>query len=273
VTGKILRFEWARWRGRRESIATVVFLLGGTIGYGVLLRIVADTDLAPGPVAALLGAEATGYLLAYQCARALLRVLGLFLLIWSATAVAGEIDKGTLRLALLRVPRTAVPLGKAAFLSLLSVALAGAVLLLSLALGALSYGLAPVDAGAVTLQTRMGLLGAGVAATGLTLLPLLALLALGVCVSCFARSAQGALTLTLLIGLLLWGGSLAPTVGGFLFPATFHWPFDVALSKAEGLKTLAFSDRLLSHCVVNVVWIVSLLAIGVARFGRRDLPA
>ncbi len=273
MTGRILRFEWARWRGRRESVATVVFLLGGTIGYGVLLRVLADTGLPSGPVAALLGAESTGYRLAYQCVRVMLRVLGIFLLIWSATTVAAEIGKGTLRLPLLRVPRAAVPLGKAAFLSLLSVALAGAVLLLSLALGALSYGLTPVEAGAITLQTRMGLLGAGVAATGLTLLPLLALLALGVCVSCFTRSGQGALTLTLLLGLLLWGGSLAPAFGGFLFPATFNWPFDVALSKAEGLKTLAFSDRLLSHCVVNVAWVISLLALGVARFRRRDLAA
>lgn len=271
MIGRILSLEWARWSGRRESLVAVVFLLGATIGYGLLLRVLADSDLAPGPVAALLGAETTGFRLALQCARVLLRVLGVFLLIWSATSVAAEIDRGTLRLPLLRVSRAVIPLGKAAFLSLVGAALAATILVLSLALGALGYGLAPVEAGSITLQTRAGLLGAGVAATGLTLLPLFALLALGVCVSCFARSAQGALTLTLILGLLLWGASLAPGVGPYLFPATLEWPFTVAMSKAEGLKVLAFPDRLPSHCVVNILWIVSLLGLGVARFRRRDL--
>jgi ABC-type transport system involved in multi-copper enzyme maturation permease subunit len=223
-------------------------------------------------MAALLGAEGTGFRLAFQCTRVLLRVLGLFLLIWSAATIAAELDKGTLRIPLLRVPRSAVPLGKATFLALLSGALSVAVLLLSLLLGALTYGLSPVEVGAITLQTRGALLAAGFAATALTLLPMFALLALGVCVSCLTRSAQGAVTLTLVAALVLWGASLVPGIGEFVFPATLNWPFDVALSKAEGLKTLAFVDRVSSHCAVNVLWIVLLLGLGTARFRRRDLP-
>ena len=46
---KILRIEWVRWYGRRESIATVVFLLAATIGYGLLLRVLCERVLADRP--------------------------------------------------------------------------------------------------------------------------------------------------------------------------------------------------------------------------------
>ena len=63
------------------------------------------------------------------------------------------------------------------------------------------------------------------------------------------------------------------SVGAYLFPSTFAWPFDVALSRSEGLKTLSFAPRVWHHCAVNLAWIAGLLGLGVLRFERRDLTS
>lgn len=273
MMARILRLEWYKWRTRRDSRLSVAFLLLGTLGYGALLRLLIEADVTPVSLAALAGAEGSGFQLAYHTTRTLLHLLGLFMLLWGAASIAGEIEKGTHRLLLLRLPRRALALGKAWLLSIVAVLLAMIVLILSLGLGYWAYGLAPVRAGQILLHSTGSLLASGLWATLLSLLPLGAGLALGVCVSCMVRSTQAALSMTLVAAALLWALSLAPGVGAYLFPSTFAWPFDVALSRSEGLKTLSFAPRIWHHCAVNLAWIVALLGLGVLRFERRDLTS
>jgi ABC-type transport system involved in multi-copper enzyme maturation permease subunit len=271
LIGRILRVESIQWFARRESQFALAFLLLATVGYAMLLRVLLESDLVPAAVSLFTGTEPTGFHLAFTATRALLRLLALFLLLWGSTAIAGELEQGTLRMPLLHVPRLAFPLGKMVFFAAVAAVLAFAILGLSLAVGAWAFGLASVDVGRVTVQARSHLVATGLLATLLTLLPLWSVLALGLCMSCLVRSSQLALTLAIVCALVLWAASLLPGVGGWMFPSTLSWPLEVALRQSEGLRTLSLSQGIWQHCLVNAAWTAGLLALGTARFERRDL--
>jgi ABC-type transport system involved in multi-copper enzyme maturation permease subunit len=269
VIGRALRLEWGRFRARRETRAAALFLLLGTVGYGLLLRAVGGSGL---PGAALVGAEPSGFHLAYKTARGIVPLLALFLLLWSAGSIASELESGTLRAPLLRLPRPAVALGKAALYVAAAAVLLGVIFALGLALGALTFGLHAVTADSIVLHTAGALLGSGLLGALLTLLPLASVVALGICASCLTRTAHAALTLALIVACVLWAATLLPVAERVVFPATLGRPLAVALSRAEGLKTESFRDGLLQHLLVNALWTAGLLGLGVARFRRRDLP-
>ena len=142
---------------------------------------------------------------------------------------------------------------------------------LGLATGAATFGLAPVVAGQVTLLTVGDLLVAWAASTLLALLPLAGVVVLAWCLSAMLRSAQAALTVALAACCVLWVAGLLPAIGGWVFLGTYDWPFAVALSRSEGLKTEAFTDGLLPHLGVNLLWIAGLVGLALTRFLRRDL--
>lgn len=268
---KVLHVEWIQWSSRRESRFSVLFLLVATAGYGALVAFLLETDLAPAAVSLITGTEPTGFHLAYTTVHAVARAIVLFTLLWASTSVAGELEQGTLRMPLLRVPRAAFPLGKALFFWSVAAVLTVLVLLVALVVGAWSFGLESVDVGRVTVQSRGDLAVSGAVAVLLTWLPLGSVVALGVCMSCFARSAQLALTLSISGLIVLWGAGLVPGLGNWVFASTLSWPLEVALGHSEGLKTMSYHEGVWRHCLVNLAWTGGMLSLGSLRLERRDL--
>ena len=267
---RVLDFEWGKWKARKESWWTIGFLIVATLGYGALSYFLQQSSLTP-IVPGLNTGEGSGFHLAFRTASTVYRVLGLFLLLWGSASLAGEIEKGTLRTPLLRLPRRAFPLGKAAFLGLVGAASALVILALALTVGAASYGLGPIHIGKVLAFSTGELMGAGLLAGVLALLPLASALSLGICFSSLMNSTAGAQSMALIVGTVLLAASLLPESHLYLFPSTAGWPFAVAINKAGGMKDMAFGGRVLSHVGVNLVWIVGLLAVATLRFEKRDL--
>lgn len=268
---RLLAYEWAKWWSRRDTRATAATLVLLALAWGALLGFLLDLDVLPDLLRALAGVEPTGFHLAFGVTRSLVGLLGVFLLVWSSASVAGELEAGTLRVPLLRCPRSILPAAKLLVLVGAAAPIALLVLGAGLAAGAWSFGLAGVDAGAVTLHSAGTLLLSGLVGTLLSLLPLASFAALGICLSCWIRGPQAALTTTLLVALVLAGLTLLPGVGGWIFPSTATWPLDVARSQAEGLKTLSYPSGLGRHLLVNLGWTAGLLGLGTFRFLRKDL--
>lgn len=269
MIARLLRLEWAKWSTRREVRGGLIFLVGGVVAYGLLLRGLAESNLQ---LPALGGVEPSGFHVAYRALRAMLTPLGLLLLLWSAGSIAGEIETGTARAVLLRVPRASYALGKAVLLIAVVGSLLVTMLAAALVTGAAAFGLGAVRAGSVVLHGAGDLLLSGVLASLLTVPPLASLLAVGLCASCVARSQAAAQTLAIGAAFALWAASLVPALEPWTFVASVGTPLAVAVSHSEGLRTLSLSDDLLRHLGVNLLWTGGLLTAGIARLNRRDLP-
>jgi len=268
---RMIMAEWRHWQRRGDGLPVGLMMVVGAMLYGWLLAVLLETSTVGGSLMDLTGLSRSGFHLAFRIERDMLLVLGFLMLQWGTATVAGEREAGTLRLLALRAPRAVLPLGKAAFLGLVATLLAFAVLLVSLAVGARTFGLTSVVAGPVEVVSLTELLGVGFWATILTLLPMASLLALSVAVSTLSRSTAVAQVVTVGLILGLAGLALVPGVGKISFLATAAWPLTTAANLGAGLHPHDAGDLLVPHLLVNLAWIVSSLTVAVLVCRRKDL--
>lgn len=268
---RVTRAEWCQFRGRGDGLRMALLLLLAVLAYGLLLGLWRpESPLAGGLVDAGVAGRG-GFHLAFRVSRDLALVLGVLLVQWGAASIAGERERGTLRLLALRVPHPAIVLGKILFLALLGVGLTLAILQLALLVGDGVAGLRPVRDGHTILVDRGELVVAGLAASLLTALPLVGLLSLATAVSALARTAAAAQAGAAGTVLALAGLALVPGAGRLSCVATLAWPFSVALDRSAGLATAGFGAGLAGHLAVNGAWILAGVAFAVAAGRRREV--
>lgn len=267
---RMVNYEWHKWRVREDGFYLALALLVAAPLYGLALQALIKSGVLSGQVFSLINLEQSGYQLAFRVTRDLMMVLGVVLLIWASTTIAGEREQRTLRLSLLRIRRSEISLAKLLFLSVLGLVLAIGIFALALGVATWAFGLHGVEAAGLTLHSGADLLISGLIATGLTLLPLGAALTLGLFISTFARSAQTGMILALGTATVLWLVGQIPGADPYIFSSTFNWPFQVALSHSEGLQTLTFTGDLLRHCILNLLWIGGLLVLTRWVFQKKD---
>jgi ABC-type transport system involved in multi-copper enzyme maturation permease subunit len=192
-------------------------------------------------------------------------VLPLFLLLSAAGAFAGEHKDRTLRELLVRpVPRWSVLAAKLVALSKLSAVTLLLTMGPAMGLGVILFGATPVPG-----EPGMGQVALGYAASFLSDVGLLAVAML---VSLFVGSVGGvvvAMTLMLMADLALRGVlNLASTLGAESAASLLPWTLGNALGCWEGWKDGWEPARFVALATVVVIS----CGLGVARFGRMDVP-
>jgi ABC-type transport system involved in multi-copper enzyme maturation permease subunit len=205
-----------------------------------------------------------------------------FLLIYAASLVAGETDRGTIRFVLSR------PVGRGSFLL-------GKVLAAWLYLGVL---LAATAASGLLCGALLGRLGAVISfdeviwtpwqaawrialSFVLAAVPLAAVAAYGLAISVFARTLLGAIcfaigswvTLTLIQGFFsdIWYLGEWLDAADLIFTQSLDIPLRVAQAVAGGADGPWDQPGLVTALAVSAAWIVGLLACSLAAFRRQDL--
>jgi len=265
--------EWRQWRRRGDGLpaaATVVVAAGL---YAGLLAAVQQTGALGGGLRGLAGLDPGGGPLALRVQRDVMLGLGVLLVMWSAAALAGERERGTFRLLALRVPRAALPLGKAAMLVAAATVVAALSLLVVCAVTPWIQRLAGTGAGAAvrTLASGGEPLRAGALATLLGLPTLVAVAAVALAASALSRTAAAAQAAAAGALVVAAGLGLVPGVGHLSFLTTASWPFAAGADHGAGLSGGGAGALLGRHLLVSGVWAVAGLVVAALACGRRDV--
>jgi hypothetical protein len=271
VLARLVRAEWRQWSRRGDGLPVALVVVVAVGLYGGLLAGVLQTGSLAGGLRDLAAIPPTGMHLALRVQRDAMLGLGIVGVTWAAAALAGDRERGTLRLLALRTPRALLPLGKGALLLGMLAATALATLAVADLVGVLTLGLTGVVNPQAGVVTRAELLGAGLVATLLTLPTLASALAITLAISARSRTAGVAQATAAAVLLVLAGMTMVPGAAPVSFLDTAAWPFEVAMRLASGLPAPAAEHLLGRHLLVNLAWTASGLLAAAGLCHRQDM--